>query len=350
MSTVTLNKSKIVAEDLEVGLGTVVQPRGIGSKINAGNIAYDDIQSIKDVLDSKLSSVQATIDLSTKADKYGNTSNVFSVAPAVDASHAVPLAQHQVDLSLKANLSDTAASLDLKADKAEVLTLNNSTPFDPVSPYQPATKKYVDDTVLATGAADMRRSVYDTNNSGVVDTTEGIGLASTFLGISPHDKVMRVGQTAITDCDTIPDMGIFIGTSVANSPVGGTLVVEQLINGTQKAQRAFASESLDTYFRSFDGNNWSAWRKAIDQGDLVNNLSGSLDPYAVLHAAQGKILDDKILLKADAATTVTKDSSTGAAQIPVGTKTQRPSTPSAGLLRFNDDIDKFEGYNGSAWG
>lgn len=41
-------------------------------------------------------------------------------------------------------------------------------------------------------------------------------------------------------------------------------------------------------------------------------------------------------------------SSTGAVKIPVGTEAQRP-TPQAGMLRFNDDVDEFEGYNGTAW-
>jgi hypothetical protein len=40
--------------------------------------------------------------------------------------------------------------------------------------------------------------------------------------------------------------------------------------------------------------------------------------------------------------------STGAVKLPVGTVAQRP-TPSAGMLRFNDDSDEFEGYNGTAW-
>jgi len=39
---------------------------------------------------------------------------------------------------------------------------------------------------------------------------------------------------------------------------------------------------------------------------------------------------------------------TGAVKIPVGTTAQRPS-PVAGMLRFNDDSDEFEGYNGTAW-
>lgn len=46
---------------------------------------------------------------------------------------------------------------------------------------------------------------------------------------------------------------------------------------------------------------------------------------------------------------VEKDADTGAAFIPVGTEAQRPGSPSAGMLRFNDDQDYFEGYDGTSW-
>lgn len=49
------------------------------------------------------------------------------------------------------------------------------------------------------------------------------------------------------------------------------------------------------------------------------------------------------------ATTVQKDSSTGAAQIPAGTSGQRPAA-GAGKFRFNSETGRFEGNNGSAWG
>jgi len=50
--------------------------------------------------------------------------------------------------------------------------------------------------------------------------------------------------------------------------------------------------------------------------------------------------------------TATADSSftsTGALIISKGTVAQRPGAPAAGMLRFNDDSDEFEGYNGTAW-
>ena len=47
---------------------------------------------------------------------------------------------------------------------------------------------------------------------------------------------------------------------------------------------------------------------------------------------------------------VEQTSSTGSAVIPAGTEAQRPGSPSQGYVRFNTDIDKFEGWNGTSWG
>jgi hypothetical protein len=41
---------------------------------------------------------------------------------------------------------------------------------------------------------------------------------------------------------------------------------------------------------------------------------------------------------------------TGSAEIPTGTEAQRDGSPSAGYFRFNTDVAKFEGYNGTTWG
>ena len=44
------------------------------------------------------------------------------------------------------------------------------------------------------------------------------------------------------------------------------------------------------------------------------------------------------------------NNSTGYFDLPAGTTAQRPNTPTTGMIRFNDDSDEFEGYDGSAWG
>ena len=45
----------------------------------------------------------------------------------------------------------------------------------------------------------------------------------------------------------------------------------------------------------------------------------------------------------------TEMTSTGAIVMPVGTTAQRPGTGVVGMMRFNSDIDAFEGYNGASW-
>lgn len=43
-------------------------------------------------------------------------------------------------------------------------------------------------------------------------------------------------------------------------------------------------------------------------------------------------------------------SGTGAVRVPAGTEAQRPASPVASMFRFNSTSQKFEGYNGAAWG
>ena len=46
---------------------------------------------------------------------------------------------------------------------------------------------------------------------------------------------------------------------------------------------------------------------------------------------------------------VPRTSTTGSAELPTGTEAQRDGSPSAGYIRFNTDVDQFEGYNGTTW-
>lgn len=47
---------------------------------------------------------------------------------------------------------------------------------------------------------------------------------------------------------------------------------------------------------------------------------------------------------------VARTSSTGSIIISAGTEAQRDGSPAAGYFRFNTDLGKFEGYNGTSWG
>ena len=47
--------------------------------------------------------------------------------------------------------------------------------------------------------------------------------------------------------------------------------------------------------------------------------------------------------------TIDNSANTGAMIFPTGTTAQRPTTPQAGMVRFNSTTSRFEGYNGSEW-
>ena len=46
---------------------------------------------------------------------------------------------------------------------------------------------------------------------------------------------------------------------------------------------------------------------------------------------------------------VASSNNTGAMIMPVGTTAQRPASPVQGMVRFNSDTNKFEGYDGTDW-
>jgi len=80
--------------------------------------------------------------------------------------------------------------------------------------------------------------------------------------------------------------------------------------------------------------------------ELVVDAFGSFlvaNTYTIAEA------DALLAAKSNTSTTVTKDSSTGAANIPSGTTAQRPGGPTTGQTRFNTSLGSTEIYNGSNW-
>ena len=82
-------------------------------------------------------------------------------------------------------------------------------------------------------------------------------------------------------------------------------------------------------------------------------VASSLAASAITFAPTGSIAATNVQAaiaeldteKAVAATTVSKDATTGAALLPVGTTAQRPASPVDGMMRYNTDLDQFEGYD-----
>ena len=103
-----------------------------------------------------------------KAFKTGSTTvykvlsdNNFTDAHVSQLSEVYPLRHSHANKALL----DAITSTDIAGwNGGNYLSKTNTTAFTPSAPYHPATMKYVQDTVVSIGSADMQKSVYDTTN------------------------------------------------------------------------------------------------------------------------------------------------------------------------------------------
>jgi hypothetical protein len=235
-------------------------------------------------------------------------------------------------------------------------------------------------------------SVVDINGGTIDGVTIGGASAgaATFTSAAVNGNITVTGTVDGRDVATDGSKldGIEAGadvTDTANVTAAGALMDSELTNIT--AVKALNQGVATTDSPSFAG--LTATTADINGGTIDGAVIGGSTPAAITGTTgtfSGNVsISDKIIHTGDtntairfpAADTVTVETSgserlrvtstgtvgiltttpaatldvagTGAIKVPVGTEAQRP-TPATGQLRFNDDIDKFEGYDGTAWG
>ncbi len=131
-----LKKEPIVTEDIELSLAaTVTQDRGVGTPFNAFKLPYQTLLTVGGALDGMYTKAAAIAKFALNG---GDANVAFKVFPAINGNEAVSLDQ------LTSTVSDELAD---KANRVDVLELDNATAFSPINDYNPATKKYIDDAI-----------------------------------------------------------------------------------------------------------------------------------------------------------------------------------------------------------
>ena len=88
----------------------------------------------------------------------------------------------------------------------------------------------------------------------------------------------------------------------------------------------------------------------------IGNTSPSTGNFTTLgttgNVTLGNAVGDQVIFNAGTATVPNNlvFSGTGTITTPSGTTAQRPGSPAEGMLRYNSELDEFEGYAASAWG
>ena len=109
-------------------------------------------------------------------------------------------------------------------------------------------------------------------------------------------------------------------------------------NATDRLVGRATSDTLTNKSVDLDSNTLSGTLTEFNtamQGDSFVSLTG-------IETLTNKTLTSPVL-------NGTQMTPTGAIVMPVGTTAQRPGTGVVGMMRFNSDIDSFEGYNGASW-
>ena len=87
-------------------------------------------------------------------------------------------------------------------------------------------------------------------------------------------------------------------------------------------------------------------------GVIISSTTGSVDPYTgALQVLGGVGIAQNLNIAGNIGVTGTLTvSSSGSVKIAAGTTSQRPVSPTAGMIRFNSETSSFEGYLGTQWG
>jgi surface protein len=168
--------------------------------------------------------------------KANNLSDLIDVPQA-----RINLVLENVDNTTDANKPVSIAqqtALDLKADKTNVLELDNTTAFTPTADYHPATKKYVDDEAVQSNGT----STYYGTGAGFTETAtnldnSGFGFNALYNN-STGTGLVAVGHSALLDNTTGRYNVAVGGSALRDNTIGewntaiGPLTLAENISGS----------------------------------------------------------------------------------------------------------------------
>lgn len=159
----------------------------------------------------------------------------------VDKAAGKALSTNDYDNTEKAKV----AEIDNKADKTDVLTKTNTTPFTPTGDYQPATKKYADELALSAGAV---TSVFGRSGAVIAQagdyTPQMVGAAPAASGFSTYTHTKTGSVHALTGNGVhIEFLATADYTQGDTFTVNGAEVTAKLQNGEPLQDKNFTSGS-----------------------------------------------------------------------------------------------------------
>ena len=199
-------------------------------------------------------------------------------------------------------------------------------------------------TITHTGNTNQTGNV---NLTGILDVTGAITISST-----AQFENIRIAGNVITTTESNSDLelrasgtgNVIIPNNNVNITndltVGGQLSVNSIIGSGNISANSFSTGDIliDDNFITTTTSNSDLELRANGTGSIV------IDDISFNNATITSVGD----LTITSGSEVVNINSTGALKIPVGDISQRP-TGATGQIRYNNELQQFEGYNGSIW-
>ena len=321
---------------------------------------------------------QAGVSAANAADSATNAGTSASAASTSATNAAASASAAATSASNAATSATNAANAAINATTAET---NAADSENAAAASEAAAEGFKDDAETAKVAAEAAQAAAETAQANA-ETAETGALAAQSAAESARDAALAAydnfddrylgakssdpaldndGNALLTGAlyfNTVAgEMKLYTGTAWVSAYVSGSGFLAAANNLSDLTNTTTARQNLDLEI-GVDVQAYDADTAKYD--DTVANFSGTLqnNSHTVLTTASDYLdsTDIGATVQGYDADTVKYDdvnpsfTDTGAIKVPVGTELQRPGTPAAGQLRFNNDSDEFEGYNGTEWG
>ena len=218
----------------------------------------------------------------------------------------------------------------------------------------------------------------DLTVSGTTTLNDTVGITGTVTHVGNTVQTGTYTQTGTTDITgglTVTGDADFEGISISGNTISGTQSNANLeIKTSGTGDILFPNNNLQvtndfevggtltignlTASGIIEAEKFSTGDICIDDNFITTTLSNS--NLELRTAGTGAVLIDNFDINGNTLTTsgtltispdtgYTNFTGTGAINIPVGTTLQRPAGVSPGKIRYNQDLNRFEGYNGTNW-
>ena len=328
---INLQNNVVITGDLDV-TGDV----SIGGNIQIGDEATDSITIVAGINSNLIPATDNTYSLGTVSNIW---SNLYVDEVEVD------------DITINTNVITTTTSnadLELRANgTGSILVPNNDVQIDNNLTVNGLT------TLANTNITGTVTLVGDLNQTGDTDITGDLSITQTltvdsavqFEEILVEDNFITT-TTSNADLDlrangsgqiVIPNNDVVITNDLT---INGTLTVANIsVSGTVQADTFSTGNILidDNYITT-----------TVSNSNLELRANGSGSIVLEDFSFSSNVISTTGDLILQPSTEYVQINSTGALKLPVGTTAQRP-TAAAGQIRYNTDLTRFEGYNGTNW-